>query len=114
VSEKKTPPLGALRERIELFSKQTLIDPDGGQDVAYVPLGSVWARVAATIPRRAEPADGVATTVTHTAVVRYRTDLSPGDRVTWRGRTLDIVGAEDLNGRRAYTVIRCTETTTAG
>lgn len=110
----KPPPLGTLRERIALFSKQTLIDPDGGQDVTYVPLGTVWARVAAAAPRRDALADGVATTVTHTAVVRHRTDLNPGDRLTWRGRTLDIVGAEDLNGRRAYTVIRCTETTTAG
>lgn len=110
----KTPPLGTLRDRIELFSKQTLIDADGGQDVSFVPLGTIWARVAAAVPRRAELADGVATAVTHTAVVRYRIDLKPGDRLTWRGRTLDIVGAEDLNGRGAYTVLKCTETTTAG
>ncbi|MEX0627233.1 MAG: phage head closure protein [Cucumibacter sp.] len=109
----KPPPLGTLRERVGIFSKQTSIDAEGGHDVSFVPLGLAWARVSATVARD-RIGDGVATAITHTVVLRHRTDIAPGDRIVWGGRTLEVIGAEDLNGRRAYLVCRCLETVIAG
>ena len=52
--------------------------------------------------------------VTHTVVIRHRTGVFPGDRFLYRGRHLDVLGAEDISGRRKYLACRCTERRVTG
>ncbi len=108
------PAIGELRDRVALRSRVTTGEDEGGETVLFVPLATVWARVTTLTPRRVELADGRAVSVTHTVVLRYRTDISAGDRLVYAGRDLDVLGAEDLNGRRAYLVCTCAETEMAG
>jgi head-tail adaptor len=47
-------------------------------------------------------------------VLRFRIDLHPGDRITYRGRDLEVMAANDLNGRRAYLACQCSERVVTG
>lgn len=42
----------------------------------------------------------------HSVVIRFRSDVRPGDRFVYRGRLLEVVDPTDLNGRRVY--LNCT------
>lgn len=78
-------PIGALTDRVLLKRE------DG------TPIATIWARVR---PQRA-------TGDTHIVVVRFRSDVNPGDRFMFRGRRLDVTKTEDLNGRRAFLSCMC-------
>lgn len=103
------PEPGSLRERVALQRRETTPEPEGGHAAVYVPLATVWARVRGLSARLLASADGRASAISHTVVIRFRTDLRPGDRIVWRGRVFEIVSAGDLNGRRAYLSCACTE-----
>ena len=109
-----TPPLGSLTDRVQLQRRESTAEPEGGHIASFVPVATVWARVRTISGRQGIAADGRAVTMTHSAVLRFRTDLRPGDRIVYRGRNLNIVSAADLNGRRAYLSCVCSETSIAG
>ncbi len=64
--------------------------------------------------RQGANADGRTVAISHSVVLRFRNDVSPGDRIVYRGRNLDVVSAADLNGRRAYLSCACSETSFTG
>jgi SPP1 family predicted phage head-tail adaptor len=109
-----SPPVGSLTDRVALQRKVATGEDEGGTAITFVPIATVWARVRPVAQRLGQSADGRAVTLTHTAVMRFRTDVVPGDRLVFRGRNLEIVGAEDLNGHRAYLSCTCTETGQVG
>lgn len=108
------PPLGTLRDRVQLQRRDMTVKPDGGHETLFVPIATVWARVRVRSARFAHAGDGRTATSTHAVTLRFRKDLKPGDRVLYRGRTLEIVEAEDINGRRAYLACLCVETAMVG
>lgn len=108
------PPVGGLSERVEVQRRVETPLPEGGHAVNYVPLGSAWARVRARSGRFSREGDGRAAVTSHGVVLRFRKDIGPGDRLIHRGRALDIVSAEDLNGRRAYLSCLCQRTEIVG
>lgn len=110
----RVPPLGTLRDRVQLQRRDQIVGDAGGLETTYFPLATLWARVRAMSPALVNYAGGAAARMSHTAVLRYRNDVSPGDRLIYRGKPLDVLSAEDLNGRRAYLVCRCAEFQQAG
>jgi len=108
------PPLGSLRERVELQSKTQSIDSAGGHQNTFVSLATVWARVTSMAGSLTSSSDARAAKVSHSVVVRFRSDLKPGDRIIYRTTPLEIISAEDLNGRRAYLSCRCRQTSMTG
>lgn len=110
----RTPPIGSLRDRVQLATKVTTAENEGGHSTAYMPLATVWARVTSLSGRLGTHAGSRAANASHTVVLRYRDDISPGDRITWRGRQMEVLSAEDLNGRRAYLSCACRETSFTG
>ncbi|RUT30998.1 head-tail adaptor protein [Arsenicitalea aurantiaca] len=103
----RAPGIGALTDRVELARRDMAPLPGGGHEVIYVPLGRAWARVRVLSGRRGELADGRAVTISHAVVLRWRSDIGPGDRIIYRGEPLDVVSAGDLNGRRAWLSCAC-------
>lgn len=83
------PPIGTLTDRVLL--KNTI-------NGAAQPLTSVWARVRA-----------LASGNQHTVIMRFRSDFREGDLAVYRGRTLRVIEAGDLNGRKAYLRCLCEE-----
>jgi len=114
VSSERLPALGTLRERIQLLRKSQTIGPEGGHVTTYIPLATVWARVRSLSGTLTSQADGRASKASHSIVIRFRSDLGPGDRIVYRTRPLEILSASDLNGRRAYLACRCSETEATG
>ena len=110
----RIPPIGSLRDRVQLQRKDMSADLVGGHATSFTPLATVWARVKSLRGRERREADGRSTIVSHTVVMRYRADLNAGDQIAYRGRILEVLSAADLNGRRAYLSCSCAEKTVAG
>ncbi|WP_240232899.1 phage head closure protein [Devosia lacusdianchii] len=110
----RVPPIGTLTDRVQLKRREMTGEDEGGHATLFVPVTSIWARVRSLSGRQGTSADGRAVEITHSVVLRFRTDVKPGDRMVYRGRTLDVVSAADLNGRRAYLSCTCSETSFTG
>jgi SPP1 family predicted phage head-tail adaptor len=114
MGEARPPALGALSDRVQIFRRDISAEDEGGAVVTFVPIATVWARVRALSARPASAADGRGVNLTHSVVLRYRTDIQPGDRLVFTGRTLEVIGADDLNGGRAYLSCTCSEQRVTG
>lgn len=110
----RIPSIGTMRDRVQLLRKDMSAEAEGGHSVSYVPLATVWARVRSLSGRAGGEADSRTARISHSVVMRFRTDLNAGDRVIFRGTALEVISAEDLNGRRAYLSCACTQTSVAG
>ena len=110
----RVPPLGTLTDRVQLRRREMLAEDEGGHSALYVPMATVWARVRSLTGRQGLSADGRAVAISHAVVLRFRSDLGPGDRIVYRGRQLDVLSASDINGRRAYVSCACSETSVTG
>ena len=106
--------VGMLTERVAIRRRDVADDGQGGTMTTWFPLATVWARVTTLSGRVAMAADARGSVVTHTVVLRYRADIGAGDRFVWQGRTLDILSAGDLNGRRAWLSCACSEQSVTG
>jgi SPP1 family predicted phage head-tail adaptor len=114
MSETRIPPLGTLTDRVTLQRKITTEEPEGGELAVFTTLSTVWARVRQLSARQAFADDARGQSITHSVVLRFRTDLTPGDRIVYRGRNLEIAGLADINGRRAYLSCQCSERAVTG
>lgn len=110
----RVPPVGTLTDRVQLKRRESVGDGGGGHERLYVPVTALWARVRSLTGRQGINADGRTVAISHSVVLRFRTDVAPGDRIVYRGRNLDVVSAADLNGRRAYLSCACSETSFTG
>lgn len=114
MSEDRIPPLGTLTDRVQLKRRESLEDGGGGHERIFVPVTNLWARVRSLSGRQGSNADGRMVALSHSVVLRFRSDVAPGDRIVYRGRNLDVVSTADLNGRRAYLSCACSETSFTG
>jgi SPP1 family predicted phage head-tail adaptor len=114
VSDERASSLGMLTDRVQLLRRTAADEDEGGEVAAFTLIATVWARVRALATRAAFEADGRGQAISHSVVMRFRTDVKPGDRVTYRGRTLEVVSAADMDGRRAYLSCRCLERAVTG
>jgi SPP1 family predicted phage head-tail adaptor len=110
----RLPPIGGLTDRIQLQQREMAPEDEGGHTVLFVPVGNLWARVTAVGGRPMQMADGRSVAISHTVVLRHRTDVRLGDRFIYRGRRLQVESAEDITGRRRFLACRCTETVVTG
>lgn len=108
------PVIGALTDRVSLQRRVDTSELEGGVTHMFMTVTSLWARVRSLSARLAMAGDGRAAEASHSVVVRYRSDLSVGDRFGWRGRWLEVVGVSDLDGRRAWLSCQCMERGMAG
>ena len=47
--------------------------------------------------------------ITHTLYMRYRADIHPRDRITFRGRTFDILSIIDIEESKEFLELKCEE-----
>ena len=103
------PVIGALGDRVSLQRRVDISELEGGTSHAFMTVSTLWARVRALSARLLMAGDGRAAQASHSVVLRFRSDVSVGDRFGWRGRWLEVVGTEDLDGRRTWLSCRCVE-----
>jgi len=108
------PAVGTLTDRVQLKRRIVSSEDEGGQAAMFTPIAYVWARVRQLSARAATDGDARGQAITHSVVMRFRSDFGPGDRIGYRGRDLDIAAASDLNGRRIYLSCTCSERVVTG
>jgi len=114
LNSRDLPALGTLREHVELQRKDQSIDSAGGHVAVFTPLAIVWARVIPASGALVSLGDAKSARISHNVTVRFRSDLNPGDRIIYRSSQLEIISANDLNGRRAYLICKCSQIETTG
>jgi SPP1 family predicted phage head-tail adaptor len=114
MSDPVVPPIGTLTDRVQLLRRVTAGEDEGGEVVTFTPLAWTWARVRPLAARAALESDGRGQTISHSVVMRFRSDLKAGDRIAYRGTTLDVLAVGDLNGRRSYLSCQCTARAVTG
>ena len=107
---------GELRDRITLLTKTSSTDAQGGLLVTWAPLttaATVWASVRpATAAERVQDTT-VSAAVAYQVSIRYRSDVTPTMRCTWRPYratadvTLEVHGVTPLDGDREFLVLAC-------
>lgn len=108
------PSTGTLTDRVDLKQRMTSQEDEGGEIALYTPIATVWARVRSLNGWHSQQNDARGVVATHSVVLRFRTGVSPGDRIVYRGRNLEVLSANDLNGRHTYLSCLCTEGTVTG
>ncbi len=103
------PSIGALTDRVQWARRVETAEPGAGTVQDFMPMATLWARVRALGLRQTRFGDGSGSEASHSVVLRYRSDIAPGDRLTYRGRRLEVLGREDPDGRRAWLACRCIE-----
>jgi len=97
---------GELRERVTILRPVVVSDGLGGQSRTFEAVATVWASVLPTRPGDLEPvAEAAAEVQGYRIKVRFRDDVSIDNRVDWRGKRLNVMAVNDMNGRRAYVTI---------
>lgn len=100
---------GELRDKVGLLAQTNVNDPQWGPTPQWVEVATIWAGVTPLAASEKFQQDGVQSVVSHRVVIRWRTDLTSKHRLRYRGRTLDIVGVHDPDGRRRELVVEAKE-----
>lgn len=107
--------IGRLRDRVTLSRIALTDDGKGGQTAAPVTLRGP-ARVPADVtPLRSDEllrAGLSEAGLTHRVVLRYHPEVTAATRVSWEGRSLEVVGAPIVHGHRQWLECLCQERTT--
>ena len=81
----------------------------------FVPIGDgVGAGDGGWAARQVELADGRGGGDLAHGGAAATAPTAPGDRFVYRGRNLEVLSAEDINGRRQFLGCRCTERAVTG
>lgn len=90
---------GKLDRQISLLHYSQTKDSAGGIVESYSSYATVWASVQDLRGSQMFAAQQVNSAITTKFRIRYRTDVLATDRIEWKGRQFDIVGAPIELGR---------------
>lgn len=109
--------IGSLRHRVTLDSPGgTVPDGDGGWTQAWAPLNpsQVWASITPATARDLErvTAATVISSASYIVRMRYHPQVTTQTRLTFKGRTLSVIGVANTEERNAELVLVCVEMVT--
>lgn len=108
----RTVTIGDMRERVALYHRADARDELGGVVRGWTLYATVWARVSPASQGEQWRREQRQQTAGWTVVIRARDDVRATDRVVWRGRTFDVVGAaENADERGRFHKLACDERT---
>ena len=100
---------GKLRERVTVQQATQTRNSLGEAVLSWADWQTVWASVDGVSAREALAAGQQDVTITHRVRMRYLNGLTQNMRISWGGRTLDIVSILEHNNRSEHELI-CQET----
>jgi SPP1 family predicted phage head-tail adaptor len=100
---------GQLRERITVEQPTESRNRLGETTYTYSTFAEVWASVTGVTAREFLLANTQQTEITHRIRMRYLTGLTNQMRISWRGRTLQIISVLERENRSEHELI-CSET----
>ena len=101
--------IGLLRERVTLQVKTTATDVGPGKSVTWGPLATVWAHVQPLKSGEVIQAMAMGSAVSYTVRIRYRTDVTPANRLRWDRKTLQIHSVVRVDGKTEFLELLCGE-----
>lgn len=100
-----------LSERISVVSQETIHNEYG--DIIKVKDNvrcMIWANVYPISAKIADVTPERQNQINYRVIIRRRADILPDDEILWRDRRLKIISPPyDLDGRREFTCLNCTE-----
>ncbi len=100
---------GILRHRVTIQRATSTKDALGGDVLTWATLATVWAEVRPLSGREAIEAGRISSTANVWITIRYRDDVTPLMRVSWRGRVFEINQIENQGTADVALVLWCTE-----
>lgn len=99
------------RFRTELALEEAVLTPDGdgGHEVDWQELATVFALVEPVSARPQFAADRPAVAVTHRITMRFRQDVESGMRLVRNGRVFEVMSVHDSDESRRYLVCAARE-----
>lgn len=101
--------IGRLRHYLTIEAPEETDDGAGGVTLAWVPVGTAWARLAPLGASETLDRDREMATRRWRITLRYRGDLNPACRFICDGRRFAIESVVDRDGRRRFLACDCTE-----
>jgi len=99
-----------LRDFVTLRTQLPTSDARWGPGTDWVDYAQVWASVlpmpTTTAGTESFVNQGVQSETGYNVILRYRTDVSPQDRIIYRGTTLEILSVVDPDGLRTTLAIQ--------
>ncbi len=97
---------GELRHRIALLPPNTAPDawtanqlvPDSLEPAGGKSVRRVWASVKAASGKKSSNNDGVQSGTTYEIKIRFQPNITPGWRIAWAGKFLDVLEVLDKEG----------------
>lgn len=86
----------ALDRRMALQSVTTVADALGGRTSTWATTTSVWASLDPLGGREAIQAQALQSTLSHRVRIRYRTDVTPQQRLVYGARTFEILTVREI------------------
>lgn len=101
---------GSLNQRV--VHERAVDNPDGagGFVRSWQALGSVWVRVEPASARRGVRAEQTAQFGAFNITARQQADITPGDRLLWRGRVLSVLTVMPVDETARFSRLFCEET----
>jgi len=96
---------GKLRERVTVQQATQSRNSLGEAVMSWADWQTVWASVEGVSAREALDAGQQEVTITHRVRLRYLTGLTQTMRLSWRGRTLNIVNLLEYGNRSEHVAI---------
>lgn len=102
---------GALNARLVLEAPVETPDGQGGVEVDFSALATLWARIEPVSARTDETAGALRRTVTHRIRLRWRDDLAGGMRLRKGGRLFTLLAFRDPDETGQCMLCDCEEIT---
>jgi SPP1 family predicted phage head-tail adaptor len=100
---------GDLWTRVTIEEPTETRDSIGQVGITWATLCTRWANVMPLDDTESLKVRAIRETATHIVRLRYIPDLTLKHRITWRGKTLNIVSVLDKEAQQVETVVKCLE-----
>jgi SPP1 family predicted phage head-tail adaptor len=100
---------GTFRYRMTIQTLARVADGQGGFDLSWADGSDVWASIEPLKGYERFQAMQMQAPVTHRIVMRYRSDLTARDRLTFNSRTFVIKELLNVNEEQRYLQIKALE-----
>lgn len=97
--------VGAMRERVEIYSQAQTVDDAGSISTTWSSSGTTWARMTPTGASGLTLAERDDAVRYYTATIRYMTDIGTNSRIIWRDRKFDVTGVVDETEQRQFLTV---------
>ena len=100
-----------LDQRVRIVQIERIADEEGNLvETKETERCTSWAKVTPIASRISKDFSEIDNEVTYRVIVRFREDIVPTDRVTWRDKVLILTApAYDADSARKWTVLDCKE-----